>query len=316
MGIGHAHSHSHDHGAGGHVHGGAERSESALKRAFAITFVFMAVEFVGGYWANSIALVSDAVHMLTDSGALMLSLFVVWISKRKAPRDYTYGLQRVEILGALLSGLLIWLLAGFLIFESFSRMENPPEVRGGILFWVASIGLLANLSSLFFLHRSAKENLNVRGAYLHVLTDSLGSVGAMIAGGVISLTGFHLIDPIVTIVLSLLMLWSSWRLVREAVLVLLERAPSHLKLEEIEMELSALPGVRAVHDLHVWTLSSGRVALSVHLVGASENSEAHAELLHEAAHRLEERFAITHTTIQVEPDGSKQELHCATDCEP
>ncbi len=273
----------------------------------------MAVEFVGGYLSNSIALISDAVHMLADSGALALSLFVAWISKRRAPRGYTYGFQRVEILGALLNGLLIWLLAGFLIYESIERFQNPPAVKGALVFWIASIGLGANLSSLFFLHRSAKENLNVRGAYLHVLTDSLGSVGAMIAGAVISLTGLFWVDPLVTVLLSLLMLWSSWRLVTEAVGILLERSPAHLRMEEIERALQGVAGVRGIHDLHVWTLSSGSVALSVHLVG--QPGAETGELLHEAAHLLEERFSITHTTIQVEPEGSELSSHCS-DCGP
>jgi cobalt-zinc-cadmium efflux system protein len=278
-----------------------------------VTLLFMGVEFVGGYLANSLALVSDAVHMLTDSGALFLSLFVVWISKRRAPRSYTYGYQRVEILGALLNGLLVWLISGFLIFESISRFQDPPTVRGGMVLWIATIGLISNLASLYFLHRSSKDNLNVRSAYLHVMSDSLGSVGAMIAGAVIALTGWQLADPIITVLLALLMLWSSWRLVRETVGILLERSPIHLKLEKIEEALRALPGVRGVHDLHVWTLSSGSISLSVHLIG--ESSVNTGELLHEAVHILEHDFSITHTTIQVEPEGSELAAHCG-DCEP
>jgi cobalt-zinc-cadmium efflux system protein len=231
------------------------------------------------------------------------------MSRRKAPRGFTYGYQRLEILGALLNGLLVWLVTGFLIYESIARFRDPPDVKGEWVFWIALIGLGANLASLFFLHRSAKENLNVRSAYLHVITDSVGSVGALIAGAVISLTGYRLIDPMITIVLSLLMLWSSWSLVKEAVGILMESSPAHLRLDEIEEALRGLTGVRQVHDLHVWTLSSGQVSLSVHLI-ADAATIATGDVLHEAAHRLDEGFGIRHTTIQVEPEGSESAEHC------
>jgi cobalt-zinc-cadmium efflux system protein len=273
----------------------------------------MGVELVGGYLANSLALISDGIHMLMDGGALVLSLLVAWVSKRKAPRGYTYGYQRVEILGAFLNGLLVWLISGFLIFESIDRFRAPPPVKGGWVFWIATLGLVANVVSLYFLHRSSKESLNVKSAYLHVMTDSLGSIGAMIAGAVIVLTGKGIVDPIITVVLAGLMLWSSWNLVREAVGILLERSPAHLQLEEIEHALGNLEGVRGIHDLHVWTLSSGSVALSVHLIG--EPRREPGGLLHEAMHVLAERFSITHTTIQVEPEGSELSSHCE-DCGP
>jgi cobalt-zinc-cadmium efflux system protein len=318
MGFGHAHHHGHEHSHGdddGHDHDHAhDASVASLRRALLITFAFMGVELVGGYLANSLALVSDGVHMFMDSGSLVLSLFVAWISKRRAPRGYTYGYQRVEILGALLNGLLIWLISGFLIFESIDRFHAPPDVKGVWVFWIAAIGLASNLASLYFLHKSAKHNLNVKSAYLHVLTDSMGSVGAMIAGAVIVLTGWRIVDPIITILLALLMLWSSWSLVKEAVGILLERSPGHIALDEIEQALKLLPGVRDIHDLHVWTLSSGSVSLSVHLVGDAKGDMG--EILHEATHILEEKFSITHTTIQVEPEGSPSTDHCASDCGP
>jgi len=182
MGFGHAHrshhgighDHEHDPSDSGHS---SDEAEVALKRALYVTLAFMLVELVGGTLANSLALVSDGVHMLMDSGALLLSLFVAWVSRRRAPKGYTYGFQRVEILGALLNGLLVWLISGFLIFESVERFRAPPEVKGGLVFWIASIGLLSNLASLYFLHRSSKENLNVKSAYVHMISDSIGSVG-------------------------------------------------------------------------------------------------------------------------------------------
>lgn len=312
MGIGHSHSHSH-----GHAHSHSDRKHSgsgdhraALHRALVVTLIFAVVEAVGGYLANSLALISDSVHMLADAGALVLSLAVLWMSKRKAPAGYTFGYQRLEILGALMSGLLVWMVTGFLIFESIDRFKNPPDVKGVMVVWIALIGLFANLISLFFLHRSAKENMNVRGAYLHVLSDCLGSVGALISGVVIVLTGYRAIDPIVTVFLSGLMLWSSWSLVKEAVGVLMERSPSHIKVDSIEKTLRGVGGVKEVHDLHVWTLSSGQISLSVHLI-AEAQAIGSGDILHEAVHRLEEEFGITHTTIQVEPEGSESAEHCS-----
>lgn len=303
--MGHGHSHGHSHG---HPHGG-KGSEVALKRALLVTLAFAGFELVGGLLANSLALISDSVHMVTDAWALGLSLFVAWVSRKKAPDEYTYGFQRVEILGALLNGLLVWLIAGVLIFKSVERFQSPADVKGSLVFWVATVGLAANLLSLFFLHRSSKENLNVRSAYLHVLSDSLGSVGAMIAGAVIALTGYREIDPIITVLLSVLMCWSSWRLIREAVGILLERSPAHLRMDEIQSALARLSGVKEVHDLHVWTLSSGSIALSAHLVSSISDS---TKILHDAMHVLETRFEITHTTIQVEPEHSEVADHCSS----
>ncbi|MBC7386328.1 MAG: cation transporter [Cryobacterium sp.] len=297
MGLGHDHSHG-DHA---HSHG------SSLGRALAVTLVFAVVEVVGGYWANSLALLSDAVHMLADGGALVVSLLVVWISRRPAGKGYTYGYQRVEILGALLNGLAVWLISGVLIFESIARFRSPEPVKGGILLGVAAIGLLANLISLFFLHRSAKDNLNVRSAYLHVLSDALGSVGAMIAGVVISLTGWLLVDPIITVLMALLMLYSSFRLLKESIEILMEKSPSHLPLEKIRHALEKIPGVEGSHDLHIWTLSSGSIAMSVHLIGRETS-----EILTAATELLEKEFSITHTTIQIESHSELLGDHCET----
>lgn len=298
--------HGHDHGPDEHhsVHGGG--AIRALKLSLIVTLTFMVVEIVGGYLANSLALISDGVHMATDAAALAFSLFTIWLSKRPAKSGFTFGYQRVEILGALLSGLTVWLIAGFLIFESIERMDSPPAVRGGMVFVIATIGLIANLISVSLLHAKSKESLNVRAAYLHVLTDCLGSVAAMISGVVIWLTGWGMIDPIITCVLSALMLWSSWRLISETVGILMERMPEHLSSEKIIDALAAIPDVEEVHDLHVWTLSSGKVSLSVHLTSRSPHVLAAANSL------LLKEFGINHTTIQVEvPDN---DLAHSDDC--
>ncbi len=275
-----------------------------------ITLVFMVIEFVGGWFSNSLALISDAAHMLTDIGAMLLSLFALWIARRPVTLSMSFGYHRAEILGALSSGLLIWLISGVLIYEAVVRMQAPPEVRAPVVFVVAVIGLIANLFSMRILHSAKKENLNIRAAYLHLLADALGSVGAIVAGAVLWLTGWRPIDPIITILFAVLMLVSSWSLVKEAIEVLMESTPSHIDPEQIQKELQALPTVREAHDLHIWSVSSGRLALSVHLI--SDASEA---LLVAANELLENHFGIVHTTIQVEHPDRFQSKRCY-DCMP
>lgn len=263
----------------------------------------MLIEIVGGFFSNSLALISDGVHMAMDVGALFVSLFAVWLSSRPAQSGYTYGYQRVEILGALLNGLTIWLISGFLVYESYRRFSAPPDVRAGWVIGIGSLGLIANLVSLKFLHGAQKENLNVRSAYLHVLTDCLGSVAAILSGVIIQFTGWKLVDPILTCVFSILMLWGSWRLVREAVEVLMERSPSGVDLDRIEKSLLSISGVSGLHDLHVWTLSSGRIALSVHLRRVSEVTDLNeSQTLSQANELLAKDFGITHSTIQIESE--------------
>ncbi|MCM2323918.1 MAG: cation diffusion facilitator family transporter [Oligoflexia bacterium] len=305
----HEHDHDNDHGHGhghSHAHGKAPR---AIVRAMVVTLIFMGIEVAGGLISNSLALLSDAGHMLTDVGAMLLSLFAIWVARRPSTASMTFGYHRAEILGALISGLLIWLIAGVLVFEAIGRLQAPPEVNGRVLLGVAAIGLLANLASLGMLHSAKKENINVRAAYLHIVADSLGSVGAILAGVILMLTGWRPIDPIVTIVFAGLMLYSSWHLIKEALAVLMESAPSGMDPQQVRAELQAVPGVLEVHDLHIWSVSSGRLALSVHLVAR----DSEQQILHEANGLLEKRFRIVHTTIQVEhPDrfSSKRCYEC------
>jgi cobalt-zinc-cadmium efflux system protein len=308
----HDHGHDHGHGHGGHHHAHSMRGKAptVIVRAILVTFVFMIVELVGGWMSNSLALISDAAHMLTDIGAMLLSLFAIWVARRPVTLTMSFGYHRAEILGALLSGLLIWLISGVLIYEAVIRMQSPPEVQGPIVFVVAVIGLAANLFSMWMLHAAKEDNLNVRAAYLHLLSDSLGSVGAIIAGIVLWLTDWRPIDPIVTVIFAGLMLVSSWSLVKEAVGVLMESTPSHVDPTQIQKHLVEIEGVQEAHDLHIWTVSSGRLALSVHLV--SESAEVTLKLAHEL---LREKFGIVHTTIQVEHPDKFQSERCY-DCKP
>jgi cobalt-zinc-cadmium efflux system protein len=312
----HIHPHSHDddddHGhdhSHGHHHGAGNQAPKAILRALWITLVFMLIEALGGYFANSLALISDAAHMLTDIGAMLLSLFALWVSRRPSNSKMTFGYHRAEILGALASGLAIWLIAGILVYESILRLHSPPDVNGPIVIVVAGIGLIANLFSMRMLHGAKHENMNVKAAYLHMASDALGSVGAIIAGIILALTHWRPIDPIVTIFFSALMLYGSWNLVREAVEVLMESTPAGIELEKVREALQALATVTEAHDLHIWTVSSGRLALSVHLIVES-NAPDRKSVLTAATELLEEKYNISHTTIQIEDQGSFQSERC------
>ncbi len=286
----------HQHGSGhSHAHGA---SPKAMKYALAITLSFMVLEAIGGYLANSLALLSDAAHMLTDAGAMILGIVALWISRRPYTPKMSYGYHRAEILGALTNGLTIWLIAGMLVYEAIRRLSSPPEVQGHIVFVVASIGLLANLASMRFLHSEKHHSLNVRAVYLHVVADMLGSIGAIVAGLVLWLTGWRPIDLIITFLSAVLMLISSWELVKESVGILMESAPRGVDPLEVREDLKGLEGVDGVHDLHVWTLSSGRLALSAHLL--SRNPQG---VLAAANRMLSRKYSIVHTTLQIEhPD--------------
>ena len=325
----HNHDHDHDHGAGlaqrhggghshggllGHAHahgGGSGQAPRAVLRAMGVTIVFMVVELVGGYIANSLALISDGAHMLTDVGALLLTLFVLWLARRPSTDTMSFGYHRAEILGALGSGLAIWAISGFLIYEAVVRMQAPPEVNGPVVFVVAVLGLIANLISMKLLGHASHDNLNVRAAYLHVLSDMLGSLGAIVAGAVLWITHWRPIDPIVTLLFAGLMLFSSWSLIKEAVQILMESTPSSLDATQVRADLKGLPGVTEVHDLHIWTVASGRHALSVHIIATNDDGR----LLASVNEVLKARYGIIHTTVQIEhPDRFRSE-NCY-DCSP
>jgi cobalt-zinc-cadmium efflux system protein len=304
----HSHEDGHDHDHD-HRHGSESRAPSAILRAIWITLVFMLIEALGGYFANSLALISDAAHMLTDVGAMLLSLFAIWVSRRPSNSKMTFGYHRAEILGALASGLAIWLIAGILVYESILRLHSPPDVNGPIVIVVASIGLVANLLSMRMLHGAKHENMNVKAAYLHMVSDALGSIGAIVAGVTLAVTHWRPIDPIVTIFFSALMLFGSWNLVKEAVEVLMESTPEGIDLESVREALQALATVKEAHDLHIWTVSSGRLALSVHLIVESAAPDRKSVLM-AATELLEEKYNIVHTTIQIEDQGSFQSERC------
>jgi cobalt-zinc-cadmium efflux system protein len=239
--------------------------------------------------------------MLSDVFALSLSVFAFRLARRPATPQQTYGHHRTEILAALVHGVLLVGVAAFILREAFGRIEMPRDVLGGPMLAIAAGGLLVNLTALWILSEGRHHNLNVRGAWLHVLSDALGSVAAIVAGALIWGFGWSWADPVASLVIAVLIVYSAWSLLREVTAVLMEWAPSHIDVLEVEHSIAGLPRVRSVHDLHIWTISSGRIALSGHVV--SEDTNDHAKLLQEVSDLLYQRFDIRHATIQIEtPD--------------
>ena len=231
-----------------------------------LTGTFMVLEAIGGWVSGSLALLADAGHMLTDVGALALSLLTAWIAQRPADDTKTYGYLRWEILAALVNGAALFMIAGWVVVEAVRRIEHPEPIRTGLFLAVAAGGLAVNLVSLAMLHGSRGGSLNARSAYLHVLGDALGSVGALGAATIIRLTGWTVADPIVSVALSVLILAGAWRLIRESTDILLDAVPRHVALAEVQRRILGVAGVSAVHDLHVWTVVNGVVAMSGHAV--------------------------------------------------
>lgn len=262
-----------------------------------LTAVFMVVEAVGGWVSGSLALLADAGHMLTDVGALGLSLVTAIIGSRPADEFKTYGYRRWEILAAFVNGAALFGIALWVVVEALRRLGNPVPIRPGILLGVAGAGLVVNLIALRILHASHDHNLNTRGAYLHIMGDLLGSVAAIVAGGVIWLTGWTPADPILSIGVALLILIGGWRLVRESTDILLEAVPAGVSMADVERRMLEVPGVEAVHDLHVWTVTSGMVAMSGHAV--VPELERHPAAL-EGIRNAMQALRIGHVTVQLE----------------
>jgi cobalt-zinc-cadmium efflux system protein len=293
----HADGHAHTHADGsGHVRGRHEAS-ARLGWVLGLTAAFMVAELVGGLLSNSLALLADAGHMLTDVAALGLSVFAMRLARRPPSRKRTYGYVRFEILAALVNGATLLVIAGLIMWEAWERLREPTAIDGAIMLPVAVAGLVANVIGATLLHSHAHDNLNVRGAYLHVLGDLLGSVGAITAGIVVLATGWTPIDPIASVVIALLILLSSWNLVREATDVLLESAPSHVDMQAILDDLAGIDGLEEVHDVHVWTLTSGFVALSAH--GVIDDAAQHNRILDDVRGRMR-AHRIEHVTFQIE----------------
>lgn len=276
---------------------GRSSQERRLRGALAVTALFLVVEVVGGLLANSLALLADAGHMLTDVAALGLSLFVAWFSRQPASPQKTYGYLRWEVLAAFLNGATLLLISAWIVWEAVLRLRTPEPLRDGLMLAVALAGLIVNVIAARILHHSGESSLNVRGAYLHVLSDLLGSVGTVAAALIVRWTGWVAADPVASVIMALLILRGAWRLVRESVDVLLESTPSHISLGSVRAQLEAIPGIESVHDLHVWTVTSGLVAMSAHAI--VREPERHQHVL-EHVHDAMRLFGIDHVTVQIE----------------
>lgn len=286
----HQHDLPHRHNAPGHLH---------LAWPVALTLGYALVEALGGWLTGSLALLGDAGHMFSDSASLALAWLASWVALRPPTRRHSYGLARVEIIVALLNGLFMLAVVAGIVSEAIRRLTHPEPVAGGQVMLIAIIGLLVNIAVAWHLHKG-HDNLNARAALLHVMGDMLGSVAAIAAGAVIYFTGWTPIDPILSMLISLLILASTFNLLREALHVLMEGVPLHLDLTEIEMEMGGMEGVSSIHDVHVWTLSSGVVALSAHVVLHDLHGWMH--VLPSMREMLNSRYGINHVTLQPETE--------------
>lgn len=284
--------HNHSHAESTHKRTGP------LKVALTLTFLYMFAEAIGGWLTNSLALIADAGHMLTDVAALSLTLGAIWFASRPATPRKTFGYYRLEILAAFVNGIALVLLSIWIIYEAVERWQSPPEVAGLNMTLIAAGGLVVNIIAAKLLHSGHKHDLNMRGAWLHVMGDLLGSATAIVAGVLIIAFGWFWADPVCSVLISLIIIFGSWRLIMESVNVLLEGTPAHINLSAVETTIRETDGVGGVHDLHVWTISSGKEALSAHI--RHDESVAHSDLLARVRDRLHERFGIDHLTIQME----------------
>lgn len=298
MGAGHSHVAAAPSGTA------AGRHKSRLAGALALTTTFMAVEVIGGLWTGSLALLADAAHMLTDAGGLALALIAVRFAERPATPQKTYGYVRTEVLSALTNAVVLLLLTIYILYEAYQRFLNPPEILGGPMLAVAVVGLAVNLISMKLLSAGSSESLNVKGAYFEVLSDMLGSLGVIVAAALVTFTGWKLADPIIGAAIGLFIIPRTWMLLRQAIHILMEGTPPEVDIKLLEQRLLAIPGVIAVHDLHVWTITSGIDAMSCHLVVA-DMAPARATLA-SAQEAMKNEFHLSHTTIQIEDKALRE----------
>ncbi len=304
------------HVSDGHVHAGAARqrhahdhrdaSRRALAAVLALTLAMTVVEVVGGLFTGSLALLADAGHLFSDSFAIVLALGAIVLARRPSTPRRSFGFQRAEILAAFVNGLTLVLVSGWIVWEAIDRLDERPEVLGGWMLAIAAIGLSVNALAAAILLRSGRETLNVEAAFRHVMADLLGSVGVLVAALVIVTTGWTLVDPIVSIAIAVLIVASAWGVLRDSTAILMEQAPTRIDAGAVARAIVEVPGVTSVHDLHVWTITSGFDALSAHvLVGRGEDCHG---LRREIEQMLASQFGVTHTTLQVDHDAADELL--------
>lgn len=297
------HGHQHDHG-------GSLTGRRLLLSIF-ITLAFVVGEAIAGYFAHSLALLSDAGHNFSDALALVFSWYGIWIAQKPSSAKRTFGFHRVGILAALVNSVSLVLLALFIFWQAALRLRNPEPVKSMPMIVVALVAILLNLLISLWLRSSAKNDLNVRSAYMHMLGDAVSGVGVVVAGIVMATTGASIADPVVSILIGVLVLWSSWGILKASVNVLLEAIPEGLNMESVEQAICGVAGVEAVHDLHVWTVGSGIIACSCHIKVAEQSVRSGQNVLRAVAEELETNFRIAHTTIQVEAEGCEEnDMYC------
>lgn len=308
MGAGHSHGGGHSHGhSHSHVPGGTAAAAHLrpLRIALGITLLVLATEVVGSAVTGSLALLADAGHMATDAAGIAMSLVAIHFANRPPSERRTFGLARAEILSAVVNAVLLFGVGAYIFYEAVSRLISPSEVEGGLTVVFGLIGMAANSVSLVLLMRGQRESLNVRGAFLEVMADALGSLAVVVAAVVIMTTGWEQADPVASILIGLMIVPRTWKLLREAVDVLLEAAPKDVDMADVRQHILALPGVEDLHDLHVWTITSGMPVLSAHVVVRQEalDSVGHEKMLHDLQGCLGDHFDVEHCTFQLEPAG-------------
>ncbi len=296
----HEHAYSQNHA---HHHGSGTAVSHRLWIALLINGVFLVAEVIGGIMTNSLALLADAGHMLTDVAALILALVVTSLARSSPTPRRTFGLLRAEVLGAFINGAALMVVVVVILREAWRRISAPPDVDAPLMLLIAVLGLAANLGSAAVLYRHREENVNMKGAFLHMAADALGSIGAITAGALIWFAGWTLADPVVSVFIGVLILWGSWGLLTETVNILLEATPGHIDYSEVEQALLDIEHVTGIHDLHIWTITSGVPSLSAHVTlepSCSDSNHWH-RCLKQAQTMLLERFDIEHSTLQFEP---------------
>jgi cobalt-zinc-cadmium efflux system protein len=300
----HCQGHSHKH----------EADALALRRmggALAVTVAFVAVEAVAGVWGHSLALLSDAGHNLTDAAALGFSWYALALAAKPSNAAMTFGYHRVGILAALINSVSLVLIALFIFWQGIIRLEHPEPARGWLMIVVAAVAVAVNASIGARLHACSAANLNVRAAYLHMIGDAVSALGVLVGGIIVLCTHSPIADPIVSLLIGCLILWSSWGVLQESVNVLLEGTPLGLDMGEVEKAIASVPGVLGTHDLHVWTVGPGAVACSCHVLVAEQTVRQGQQILQAVVDELDRRFAINHTTVQVEVEGHESnEMYC------
>lgn len=288
-----------------HISAGAG-NEGRLKIAVALTGTYLFAEVVGGLWTGSLALLSDAAHMLTDVMALIIALIAIRIGRRPADIKRTYGYYRFEILAAAFNAVVLFLVAIYILYEAYQRFQEPPEIESTGMLVVATIGLVVNVISMRLLQGGSSKSLNIKGAYLEVLSDLLGSVAVIVAAIIIRLTGWWQVDPILAVLIGFWVVPRTWTLLSESINILLEGVPGSIELQKLHDDLAALPGVEAVHDLHVWAITSGQNSMTVHLVTGQPGAAAS---LVRAAQEVATKHSIEHASIQIEDTAMVQQEH-------